>query len=451
MAYGDMRDNLDQDLYLCGAEVGALYAKDWSESKAHLPEVVLRPRTIDDLSCILRLAQAKGQRLVTQGGRTGLAGGATPQQSEWALSVERMTAICDIDPIGQTITVEAGVSLQQIQDAAAEHDLIFPIDLGARGTATAGGITATNAGGNQVIHYGVTRQLVLGMTAVMPDGQIIAQSNQLLKNNAGFDLKQLLIGTEGVLGVIATVTFRLFPKRDVVKTAFCAASDFDAVTKLLFHVRKTLVGLSSFEVLWDDYMAEILSLTGKPALFDKTYPFTILIEVEQPKDKGEVEAVLMQAVEDGIIIDALIAQNETQRADFWSYRDAIAEILSDMAPNVNFDIGVPIIKMKDFTQDITAALTKAFPAIRHVTFGHIGDGNLHLSCTTGDEADHVMIEDIVFAKAAKQGGTITAEHGIGILKKPWLDLCRTPEELDLMRRLKKMLDPADILNKGRVI
>lgn len=451
MVFGDMRDNLDTDLFVSDDEVEVRYAADWSEAPAHLPEVVLRPRTIDDLATMMRLAQENEQRIVTQGGRTGLAGGATPQQSEWALSLERMTNILDIDPVGRTITVEAGVTLQQIQEAAAAHDLIFPLDLGARGSATAGGITATNAGGNQVIHYGVTRQLVLGLTAVLPDGEIMAQSNQLLKNNAGFDLKQLLIGTEGVLGIIATVTFRLFPKRDVIKTAFCAADNFEAVTTLLHRASKALIGLSSFEVLWDDYMAEITEVVGKPALFSKPYPFAILLEVEQASDDGQMESCLMKAVEDGVIADALIAQSEGQRTEFWSYRDSIAELLSDMAPNVNFDIGIPIAKMDSFTKEVIAALNAQFPGIRHVTFGHIGDGNLHLSCTTGQTADHVPIESLVFAKATAINGTITAEHGIGILKKPWLKDCRSPEEIALMKRLKLMLDPAQILNKGRVI
>ena len=451
MSFGDMRDNLDSALYLSGADVQDRYAQDWSEAAAHLPEVVLRPRTIDDLSVMMRLATQTSQRIVTQGGRTGLAGGATPQQSEWALSVERMTNIIELDPIGQTITVEAGVTLQAIQEAAGEHGLQFPLDLGARGTATAGGITATNAGGNQVIHYGVTRQLVLGMTAVLPNGTVIAQNNKLLKNNAGFDLKQLLIGTEGVLGVIATITFRLFPKRDVVKTAVCAAQNFDDVTHLLRHANRTMPGLSSFEVLWDDYLAEITAVTGKPPLFDQRYPYIILLEVEAARDTGDVEASLMTAAEQGIIKDTILAQNETQRKRFWSYRDSIAELLGDMAPNVNFDVGIPISKMKDFTSDVTSALKAKFDGIRLVTFGHIGDGNLHLSCTTGKSEDQVPIEDLVFAKATAMGGTITAEHGIGVLKKPWLKDCRTPQEIAMMKQLKAMLDPADILNKGRVI
>ena len=451
MSFGDMRDNLDSALYLSGEEVQDSYAQDWSEAAAHLPEVVLRPRTIDDLSKMMTLATQTSQRIVTQGGRTGLAGGATPQQSEWALSVERMTNIIELDPIGQTITVEAGTTLQAIQEAAAEQGLQFPLDLGARGTATAGGITATNAGGNQVIQYGVTRQLVLGMTAVLPDGTVIAQNNQLLKNNAGFDLKQLLIGTEGVLGVIATITFRLFPKRDVVKTAICAVQSFDEVTDLLSHANRTMTGLSSFEVLWDDYLAEVTAVTGKAPLFDQNYPYVILLEVEAARDTGDVEESLMAAVEQGIVKDAILAQNEQQRASFWSYRDSIAELLADMAPNVNFDIGIPISKMKDFTADVTSALKAKFGGIRLVTFGHIGDGNLHLCCTTGKPQDQVPIEDLVFAKATAIGGTITAEHGIGVLKKPWLKDCRTTQEIALMKRLKAMLDPADILNKGRVI
>ncbi|MGC6517638.1 MAG: FAD-binding oxidoreductase [Candidatus Puniceispirillaceae bacterium] len=451
MGFDDMRDHLSSDLYLCADDVSEAYAKDWSEAAAHLPEVVLRPRTIDELSAILSLAQSSGQRLVTQGGRTGLAGGATPQQSEWALTTERMNKILDIDPIGMTITVEAGVSLQSVQEEAAKHDLLFPLDLGARGTATAGGIAATNAGGNQVIHYGVTRHLILGMTAVLPDGEIIAQNNKLLKNNAGFDLKQLMIGTEGTLGVIATITFRLFPRREHITTAFCAADDFDSVTSLLFHASKHVSGMSSFEVLFDDYMNEIITVTDKAALFDKHYAHYILLEVESTTKDDTVAHMLAEAIDKGIIKDALIAQNETQRAQFWSYRDSIADILADMAPSVNFDIGVPIAKMGSFTQDVSAALRKAFPTIRFVTFGHVGDGNLHMCCTTGDDHDQVPIEDLVFRHTTAIGGTITAEHGIGILKKPWLKDCRTEAEISVMRRLKALLDPADILNKGRVI
>ena len=190
MSQAEFWSCFDSDLVLKGEDVSQAYAKDWSESVAHLPIAVLRPRTIEDLSLILTKATETEQKIVTQGGRTGLAGGATPKQGEYALSTERLNKIIDIDPIGKTITVQAGVTLQQIQEKAAEFDLVFPLDLGARGTATAGGITSTNAGGNQVIQYGVTRHLILGLTAVLPDGQIMKQENKLLKNNAGFDLKQ---------------------------------------------------------------------------------------------------------------------------------------------------------------------------------------------------------------------------------------------------------------------
>ena len=259
-----------------------------------------------------------------------------------------MNNILDIDPIGKTITVESGVTLQQIQ-AATEHDLMFPLIL-VRVARQPQAYASTNAGGNQVIHYGVTRHLILGLTAVLPDGRIMAQDNKLLKNNAGFDLKQLMIGTEGVLGVIASVTFRLFARRDYVKTAFCAATDFDAVTDLLFFASRKLPGLSSFEVLWEDYLLEISAVTGKAEIFSSSYPFIVLLEVESARPSDEVEDTLQQALETGLIADALIAQNETQRQEFWGYRDAIAEILGDMAPNINFDIGIPITKMKSFAK-----------------------------------------------------------------------------------------------------
>ena len=433
----------DADLVLKGDEVSEAYAKDWSESVAHLPEAVLRPRTVEDLSMMLAKATQTEQKIVTQGGRTGLAGGATPKQGEYALSTERLNKIIDIDPIGKTITVQAGVTLQQIQEKAAEFDLLFPLDLGARGTATAGGITATNAGGNQVIQYGVTRHLILGLTAVLPDGQIMKQDNKLLKNNAGFDLKQLMIGTE--------ITFRLFPRREFVKTAFCAARDFESVKNLLFRAGKKLSGLSSYEVLWRDYMDEIIHVTKKPELFDKPYNFYVLIEAESSDDTDFFEQTIMQAVEDGLISDALLAVNEGQRLAFWNYRDAIADIISDIQPAINFDIGIPITEMDSFVSLIQKELHEMFDGLRLVSFGHIGDGNLHFSASTGKQSDCIKIEDHVFKRATAIGGTITAEHGIGVLKKDWLADCRTEVEIDLMRRLKALLDPAGILNAGRVI
>ena len=286
---------------------------------------------------------------------------------------------------------------------------------------------------------------------MLPDGRVIDQDNRLLKNNAGFDLKQLLIGSEGVLGVIASVTFRLFPQREVVKTAICAAQDFKAVTDLLFFASKSFQGLSSFEVLWDDYMQELTAVTGRAQLFAQDYPFHILLEVEASEDTGLFETQLMKAVEEGVISDALIASNETQRQTFWGYRDGIADMLMDFAPNVNFDIGIPVTSMKGFTEDVAQALRSEFAGIRLVTFGHIGDGNIHICCTTGNESDQVPIEELVFAKTTAIGGTITAEHGIGILKKPWLKDCRSPEEIAVMKQLKALLDPENILNKGRVI
>lgn len=451
MSQAEFWSYFDSDLVLKGEDVSQAYAKDWSESVAHLPIAVLRPRTIEDLSLILTKATETEQKIVTQGGRTGLAGGATPKQGEYALSTERLNKIIDIDPIGKTITVQAGVTLQQIQEKAAEFDLVFPLDLGARGTATAGGITSTNAGGNQVIQYGVTRHLILGLTAVLPDGQIMKQENKLLKNNAGFDLKQLMIGTEGTLGVVAEVTFRLFPRREFVKTAFCAAADFKAVKDLLFRAGKKLSGLSSFEVLWRDYMDEIIHVTGKPELFDKQYDFYVLIEVESSDDTDIFETTIMQAVDEGIIEDALLALNETQRLSFWNYRDAIADIIADIQPAINFDIGIPITEMDSFVTQIQKDLHEMFEGIRLVSFGHIGDGNLHFSASTGKQSDCVLIEDHVFKRATAIGGTITAEHGIGVLKKDWLSDCRSEVEIELMRRLKALLDPAGILNAGRVI
>ncbi|MEM7277289.1 MAG: FAD-binding oxidoreductase [Pseudomonadota bacterium] len=447
-------EKIDPDLYLAGAEVSERYAVDWSAENPVKPEVVLRPRSTADVATLLRLCNEAEQRLVVQGGLTGLSGGATPQTGEWALSLERINNIQQFDTTDMCITVGAGIALEHVQQAVAAEGFFLPLDLGARGSCTIGGNVSTNAGGNQVIQYGMTRALVLGLTAVLADGTIIPANNVMLKNNAGFDLKQLFIGSEGALGIVTEVTLRLFPAKSAAATALCAVSSFSAVTQLLEHAGRQLDAVSSFEVMWTNYYREAVRVEGVSRPFDDDIPYYVLIETTGAHAQSletTFLAALESAMEAGLVDDAVIAQSESERAGLWAIRDAISELLPQFTPAANFDIGLPVSAMEAFSADIEAEFQTLFPACRRVMFGHIGDGNLHILATTGKPDDVRAIYDMIYRRLSKFGGTITAEHGVGWLKRDWLAECRSEAEIDLMRTLKATLDPKRILNAGRIL
>lgn len=451
----DILSSLDPDLYRCGSDVGERHAVDWSGEAPCLPEVVFRPTTTRQVAEILALCHRHDQPIVVQGGLTGLAGGATPQPGEWALSLERMNRIVELDEASMTITVEAGTTLQVIQDAATRAGLHLPLDLGARGSCMAGGLVSTNAGGNQVIQHGMTRALVLGLVAVLADGTVIPSRNKLLKNNAGFDLKQLFIGSEGTLGVVTEATLRLFPAKPYRQTALCALESFEAVIQLLRLAGQELEAVCSFEVMWADYFSRATGVTqNNPFGPRRHHPFTVLLETETANESTSMEALqslLYGLMESGDIVDAVVAQSGKEADAMWAIRDAVAELLPTMAPLANFDIGIPLAGMNTFTEEVTAALRGAFPGCEVLIFGHVGDGNLHILATTGRTADTKPIYDLVYQAIGPYGGTITAEHGIGAMKRNWLARCRSASEIALMRTLKQALDPRQILNRGRVI
>jgi len=445
---------LSPGLYLTGDDVDARYSSDWSRSNPCRPAVVLRPRTVSDVSTMLRLCHGVEQPVVIQGGRTGLAGGATPKPGEWALSLERLSEISEIDPAGLYVTVGAGTPLEKIQNCAREAGCRFPLDIGSRGSCLAGGLVSTNAGGIEVIRYGMARSLVLGLVAVLADGTVVESRNHLLKNNAGLDVKQLFIGSEGILGVVTEVTFRLAPAGRERHTVLCGLSSFEHVIALLNLLNRGPGVLCAFEAMWASYYAEALHATQAADPLGAPHPYYVLAEMEGAGANGfdaDVESMLAKALEDGVLNDAVIAKSGAESAALWKMREAVGEIGRTFSPAADFDIGLPLGKMDRFASDVQSALTQAFGDCRMIAFGHVGDGNLHIMASTGRSGDLERIYDLVYRLTEGLGGTITAEHGIGVIKKPWLGLSRTDNEIALMRLLKTTLDGRNILNRGRVI
>jgi FAD/FMN-containing dehydrogenase len=451
-----LRRVLGDDCVAIGAEIGAKHSVDFSGEHACAPAALVRPRSTDDVASIMRICSEAGQPVVVQGGLTGLAGGATPRRGEIAISLERMRGIEQIDPASMTATVLAGTPLQTLQEAAGDAGFLFPLDLGARGSCTVGGNIATNAGGNQVIRFGMTRNLVLGLEAVLADGTVVSSMNMMLKNNAGYDLKQLFIGTEGTLGIVTRAVLRLYPKLPVKTAALCAVAGFDEAVALLGAMRRDLAGsLSAFEAMWASYFHYVTDhVAGLRSPLEARHPLYVLIETEgreEVADRERIERALESALESGIVADAVVAQSERERRSFWSMRDGIAEITPGLQPMLAFDVSMPIGAMPAFLARVDRELGTTFPSVTNLVFGHLGDNNLHLAIGTGREEDLPKVCGIVYGATGDCGGSISAEHGIGVLKREYLELSRSREEIELMRRLKAALDPHGVLNPGRVV
>ncbi len=451
-----LRELLDADGFVEERSVGERHHVDFGGENPTSPSALLRPQTTEQLAAALKTLNEAGQGIVVQGGMTGLCGGATPQAGEIALSLERINAIEELDAESMTMTVGAGTPLQAVQEAAAGAGLFFPLDLGARGSCTIGGNIATNAGGNQVLRFGMMRNLVLGLEAVLADGTIVSSMNKLIKNNAGYDLKQLFIGSEGTLGVVTRAVLRLYPAQAARTAAIVAVPDFAGCVALLHALQRQLGGgLSAFEAMWASYFDCVIERVEKlRSPFETQYPIYVLTQTEgtdHDADLARMEQVLGELLEDGIVLDAAIAQSEREAEAFWQIRDGIAEITAPLQPLIAFDVSIPIRDMPAFLAAAGTALESEFPNVTNLVFGHIGDNNLHLTVTTGRHQDLSRIAEIVYTATGEAGGSIAAEHGIGVSRRDYLRLSRSPAEIGLMRTLKAALDPKGILNPGRVI
>jgi FAD/FMN-containing dehydrogenase len=454
------------DRILTGKDA-APYGKDWTGAYTSTPLAVLRPMSTAEVAAIMRIAHATRTPVVPCSGRTGLTG-ATMADGALMLSVERLNQITEINATGRTATVGAGVILSNLHDAAAKHDLIFPLTLGARGSAMIGGLLSTNAGGSNVVRYGSTRGLCLGLEVVMADGQVMNLMSALHKDNSGLDLRNLVIGAEGTLGIITAAVLKLLPKPQAYATAMVALPSLTDALQLLHRLQDaTGGGVEAFEYMPRSYMAKHRQMfPDMPPPFARDHDVNIMIEVAattprdaQPGPDGQLpvvtllEDMLGQMLDDGTLIDAVIAQNETQRRAIWKRREDAGDVAFFGGHFVNTDIALPLDKVAAFEAALTPRLRAIDPDVEEVMVAHLGDGNIHhTSYVSRNDPDAMAalveaVEDVV----QELGGSFSAEHGIGVSKLETMKRRKDPVALDAMRAIKAALDPHNILNPGKVI
>jgi FAD/FMN-containing dehydrogenase len=427
----------------------------------HSP-LVLRPGSTAEVSELCKLATEHRIALVPQGGNTGLVGGQTPHNGEVVISMRRMDKVRDIDTASNTMTCEAGVVLQIAQQRANEVDRLFPLSLGAEGSCTIGGNLSTNAGGTTALAYGVAREMALGLEVVLADGRILNGLSKLKKDNTGYDLRNLFIGAEGTLGIITAATLKLFPKPRAAETAFAGLkSPADALKLLAISQNEAAGSLTSFELL-ADIAVEFSVRHGidvRAPLAGK-YPWYVLMELSSSRDdaRDTLEAILARGMEDGIVDDAVIAANLSQRNAFWKLRDEMSSAQKPEGGSIKHDVSVPVAAVPAFIEEANAAVVKLIPGARPVPFGHLGDGNVHYNVSQPigvDTADFLArwneVNAVVFEIVLRMGGSISAEHGIGVLKRDELPHVKDKVAIELMRSIKTMFDPLGIMNPGKVL
>jgi FAD/FMN-containing dehydrogenase len=450
-----LREALGDDAVRVGEQIGERSMTDWTRHEPTRAAALLLPRTTEQVSQALAICHTAHQAVVPQGGMTGLAGGAIPRATDIALSLERLTGVEEIDPASATMTVWAGTTLQTAQEAATQAGFELALDLGARGSCQIGGNLATNAGGNRVIQSGTARDQVLGLEVVLANGAVLSSLGKMVKNNTGYDLKHWFIGSEGTLGVITRAVLRLHPQRAARHTALVALDNYDAAVSLLRRL-STRFGndIGAFEIMWPDFYDFGVALTGTRSPFAKAHPLYALIEhasFDAADDGERFAAALTEALDAHAIRDAVIAQSLADARALWAVRECTAEFPVKLDP-VNFDVSLPIGEIGTFVDRCRAALDRQWPGNQSYFFGHIGDSNLHLTVDghSVPGVAHHAVYAFVYEMLGPLHGSVSAEHGIGSLKREFLPISRSREELAAMAAIKQALDPHGILNPGKL-
>lgn len=457
-AVQDLIDALGADVVATGDALANGRFADWSGEPGAVPAALLRPRDTAQVARALAICHRHRQPLVPQGGLTGLAGGACCRPGDVALRLDRMQRIVEVDAVSGTLTAEAGATLQAVQEAADAAGWLFALDLGARGSCTVGGNLATNAGGNRVIRYGTMRDQLLGVEAVLADGSVVSGLHKMVKNNTGYDLRHLMAGSEGTLGVVTRVVLKLHPKPRAVATAWCGLPSFDAVTRLLRQAKAELPGgPSAFEVMWPSYLDFMLGrVPGLKAPLAAPHALHVLMECagsDGEHHQAQVEAFLERMLEQGVIEDAAVAHSQADAKALWDIRDATAQFPTLLPGYIGFDVSFAIADIGRAAQECEQMLRERWPGCVAVVYGHLGDGNLHVVAHVagaGAEVGHA-IEDAVYGLTRRYAGSVSAEHGIGTVKRKVLGHSRSPAELAAMRAIKAALDPQGILNPGKLL
>jgi FAD/FMN-containing dehydrogenase len=454
----ELRGILTDEQIKTDAESLKFYGRDWTRYVEPDPSAILFPKSTEDVQKIVLWARKTHTSLVPSGGRTGLSGAAVAAKKEVVVSFERMNRILNFDPLDSTVTCEAGVVTEAMQNYAREKGLYFPVDFASRGSSHVGGNVSTNAGGIKVLRYGLFRNWVAGLKVVTGAGEILELNKSLVKNATGYDLRQLVIGSEGTLALVTEVTLRLIPPPARLNLFLLGVPDLDAVMKV-FEIFRDRTHLMAFELFTDKALKHVLAHhhdLKKP--FETPAPVYLLVEVECATEEASENSlkVFADCVEKSLVVDGVLSQSDAQSREFWRLREDISEALSKYTPYKN-DISVRIARVPKFMHEIDRVFSAEYPDLEVVWFGHIGDGNLHISILKPAGMampDFVKrgqgVDKHLYSSIQKFGGSVSAEHGVGLSKKPFLQYTRDPVEIELMRAIKKSFDPDGILNPGKV-
>jgi len=451
-------DVVDESSIIKGDDLKSRFYHIWKTDISLESICVVLPRNTVQVSKIMKICYEADQEVIIHGGLTNLVGATKSNNSQIVISLEKMNNIIEIDTESKTLTCESGVILEDLINACKEKDLLLPLNFGARGSAQIGGAVSTNAGGLRVFKYGMTRNLVLGTEAVLPNGTVISSLKKLIKDNSGYDLKQIFIGSEGTLGIVTKVVLRLYELPSSRLTALSALNSYDNVIKLLKHLEKNLSGnLSGFELLWNStYKTMVSEKTNYNKYLPDTYKYYVFIEStgsDYESDYIKLENIITESLEKGYIEDAVIGKNDKEQSNIWGIREDVSVLADEREYDQHFDISIPTSYIGVIIDKITGELIKNNNVKTIFPFGHVADGNIHFIIGKDSDKDSITkeVNEIIYSNIESVNGSISAEHGIGIDKKEYLKNTRNKEEIELMKLLKKSIDPKNILNPGRIL
>lgn len=454
----ELRNAVGQDIVLTGEDVRERHYHIWHMGEGLSAKAVVLPKTTEQVAAICKICQMHKQEVIVFGGLTNLVGSTETKGHEVIISMERMNSIEEVDPISRTMTVQSGVILENIQLAAKENELLFPLNFGAKGSAQIGGCISTNAGGLRVLRFGMTRALILGLEVVLMDGTIINSLKKIVKDNSAYDLKQMFIGSEGTLGVVTKAVLKLIEAPKSRNSAFLAFDDYEKVVSFLKFIDKEMAGaLSGFEVIWQKSYEVMTAPTAhnKPPI-PHGYKYYVLVESlgsDQEKDREKLQSIVEQVILSDQAKDAVMAFTESDLDWFWKIREDVKVLAEQARYDQHFDVSAPINALGSYVDSVEEKINALDEVVGAYPFGHLADGNIHfiVAKNNKEEALKNQINDLVYNPLTELGGSVSAEHGIGLHKKRYLALCRSVEEIALMKRLKNSFDPEGLLNPGKVL